>query len=108
MAEKTIKVASFPYRGEGDVEQTALRGDKVNITNDADLQRGERLGAFATDEDLKEDSPFAQFLASREAAAQQTERQNAELAGEPTGDAVPEVQPAAAERQARPAGRSNK
>lgn len=65
MAEKTIKLASFWYLGEGGVERTAIRGDKVDITEESDLKRGERLGAFATDEDLEPGSDFADFLLRR-------------------------------------------
>lgn len=67
MADKIIKVSSFPYQGEDGTERTALRGDTVDITDEADLKRGERLGVFATDEDLKEGTVFGDFYAARQA-----------------------------------------
>lgn len=66
MADKIVKVASFPYTGEDGVERTALRGDKVDITDSADLKRGERLDVFATDADLKEGTVFGDFYAAQE------------------------------------------
>lgn len=68
MAEKTILHASFWFTDENGLHQTATRGETVDITNDADLKRGERHGAFASKEDLAEGSPFAAFVASREMA----------------------------------------
>jgi hypothetical protein len=81
MAEKTIKVASFWYSDANGLERTALRGDTVDLTDDADVERGERLGAFATVADLKDGSAFADFLASRSPTA---EAGPAETSHEPT------------------------
>lgn len=69
MAEKTILHASFWYTNKNGVGQTALRGDKVNIPNEDDVERGERLGAFATDEDMRPGTPLGDLLAAREATA---------------------------------------
>jgi len=68
MAEKTIKHASFWYVNADGINETALRGDTVDIPGEVDIKRGERLGAFATEDDLAEGSPFAQFVARRNAA----------------------------------------
>jgi len=81
MADKIIKVASFWYRGADGVERTALRGETVAITNDADLERGERLDAFATKEDLKPGTVFGDFFAARR-AAQESPAEDAEAEGE--------------------------
>lgn len=67
MAKQTIKVASFPYTGDDGVERTALRGDTVDITDDADLKRGQRLDVFASDADKKPGTAFGDFLAARQA-----------------------------------------
>lgn len=67
MAKKTIKHASFWYLGKNGVERTALRGETVDILEEDDLERGERLGAFATDEDLKPGTPFGDFYTAQEA-----------------------------------------
>jgi len=77
MADKIIKVASFWYHGTDGVERTALRGETVSITEDADLERGERLDAFATKEDLKAGTPFGDFFAARR-AAQESSAEDAE------------------------------
>ncbi|WP_326564551.1 hypothetical protein [Micromonospora peucetia] len=69
MAEKTIKHASFWYTDGDGLHRVASRGEKVDITSDADLKRGEQHGAFASKEDLAEGSPLAAFIASREASA---------------------------------------
>ncbi|MFG3639090.1 hypothetical protein ACGF3C_02300 [Micromonospora sp. NPDC047762] len=68
MAEKTIVHGSFWYLDEDGLHQTAVRGDRVDITRDEDLKRGERHGAFATDEDLAEGSDFRAFVDRRAAA----------------------------------------
>jgi hypothetical protein len=67
MADKIIKVSSFPYRGTDGIERTALRGDTVNITEEADLERGERLDVFATDADLEPGSVFGDFYVAKQA-----------------------------------------
>lgn len=67
MAEKTIKHASFWYVDKQDRSVTALRGETVDITNDEDVERGERLGAFATDDDMKPGTVFGDFLVARKA-----------------------------------------
>jgi hypothetical protein len=73
MADKIIKTASFWYAGPNGVERTALRGETVNITDEADLERGERLDAFATKDDLKPASLFGAwytaYQANKKAAA---------------------------------------
>ena len=84
MAEKIIKLSSFPYKGADGIERTALRGGKVDITEDADLERGERLGVFATDEDLKEGTVFGDFYAARQAKESSDEgASDSELAEQP-------------------------
>jgi hypothetical protein len=72
MAEKIIKVSSFPYSGEDGIERTALRGEKVDV-NGADLKRGERLEAFATDDDLKPGTVFGDFYAATQGDPGQVE-----------------------------------
>lgn len=67
MAEKTIKHASFWYRGEDGVERTVLRGETVDIADKADLERGERLDAFATDRDLEPGTPFGDWYVTYQA-----------------------------------------
>ncbi|MBM0275100.1 hypothetical protein [Micromonospora tarensis] len=68
MAEKTIIHGSFWYIDDEGLHQSAVRGDKVDITRDEDLKRGERHGAFATDEDLAPGSDFRAFVDRRAAA----------------------------------------
>lgn len=80
MADKTIKMASFWYRGSDGVERTALRGETVKITDEADLERGERLDAFASAEDKKPGTVFGDFLAARQ---QQQEAQSDPAAAQP-------------------------
>ncbi|MEU4781032.1 hypothetical protein [Micromonospora sp. NPDC023633] len=68
MAEKTIVHGSFWYIDDEGRHQSAVRGDTVDITRDEDLKRGERHGAFATEEDLAEGSDFRAFVDRRAAA----------------------------------------
>lgn len=67
MAERIIKLSSFPYKGADGVERTALRGETVDITEDIDLERGERLDVFATDDDLKPGTVFGDFYVAHQA-----------------------------------------
>jgi hypothetical protein len=67
MAEKIIKLASFPYQGPDGGERTALRGDRVNITEHTDLERGDRLGVFATAADLEAGTVFGDFYLAKQA-----------------------------------------
>lgn len=62
MAEKIILVSGFPYQYSGGIYRTAMRGDKVDIPEAEDIERGERLGAFASDDDLAEGAPFRLWL----------------------------------------------
>lgn len=72
MAEKTIRHASFWYTTAGGVGKTALRGDTIDIERPEDVERGERHGAFASEEDLAEGAPLAAHIAARQAAAPPT------------------------------------
>lgn len=65
MAEKTILHASFWYTSRNGVSQTALRGDTVDIPNEDDLERGERLGAFASKADMQPGTPLGDLLVFR-------------------------------------------
>lgn len=53
MAEKTIRHASFWYLDGQGRHLTALRGDTVDIPREEDIERGGRLGAFATPEEVR-------------------------------------------------------
>ncbi|MFI5839450.1 hypothetical protein ACIA8K_07020 [Catenuloplanes sp. NPDC051500] len=68
MAKQTIKHGAFWYIDAQNRSVTALRGETVDIPGDDDLERGERLDAFATAKDLVDGTPFAMFLAARRAA----------------------------------------
>lgn len=72
MAEKTILLAAFPYTDADGRMRDAMRGDRVNVDG-ADLERGERLGAFATEADLKPDAPFGKWLATNRPSAVEPE-----------------------------------
>lgn len=67
MGNKIIKTGSFWYRGQDGVERTALRGETVDLTDDGDIERGERLDAFATDADLKPGNPFGDWYTAHQA-----------------------------------------
>ena len=73
MAEKIIKARLFTWFEETDspiqpgqtvlTERIAMHGQKVDITNDAFVKRGEELGAFYTDEEARqiEDGTYRGF-----------------------------------------------
>lgn len=95
MADKIIKVSSFPYKGKDGIERTALRGDKVDITEEADLERGERLDVFATDADLEEGSAFGDFYVAKQANEKAAaDAGMPELTEQPDGEKKPPVKPA--------------
>lgn len=56
MAERTIKVLRHSYREKSSsgkmVTRVAKRGETIDVEGD-ELERGERLGAFVTDEDVE-------------------------------------------------------
>ena len=58
---KTIYLGAFPYIDANGVDRYALRGEQVELGK-ADLERGERLGAFALPEHLAAGSEFATWL----------------------------------------------
>ncbi|WP_229401921.1 hypothetical protein [Micromonospora okii] len=96
MAEKTIVHGSFWYLDRDGLHQTAVRGDTVDITRDEDLKRGERHGAFATDEDLAEGSDFRAFVDRRAAAGTPgvvyVDPADVEARTSPAGSADPRIQ----------------
>lgn len=67
MAEQTIKLASFWYVGQDGVERTALRGETIDLVDERDRRRGERLDAFATDADFEPGTVFGDFYLARQA-----------------------------------------
>ena len=97
MAEKTIKLASFWYLGEDGIERTALRGETVEL-GEADVARGERLGTFASDADLKPGTVFGDWYTAQ--AANQKAATDAGIPAlvEPVNPDAPEKPAASASR----------
>ena len=96
MAEYVIKHGSFWYTDADGLHRTALRGDRVELTSEADVKRGEAHGAFASKDDLADGSPFAAFLAAREAqsgsASVMLDPSEVEGRTSPAGSADPAIQ----------------